>query len=210
MSTSTPCRTAWPCRVWPMAADGDAASGQGHRRQTGRVPGVRGPAGRFRPRRFRQGRHGRRGHQRHGRQRRRLNLGPIQMAGKTGTAQSHTITGGSRATLHMDWEQRDHAWFVAFAPADKPKYAMSVIVQHGGLGAPRRLCPRRAKSCAWLCSRTPKSLRVSSAPSRIPSVRRSSTPPRPRWRRKVRSTCPCRPPTATVRPSPIPPCRSEQ
>ncbi len=64
-----------------------------------------------------------------------LNLGPIQMAGKTGTAQSHTYGAGGRATLHLDWANRDHAWFVAFAPADKPKYAMSVIVQHGGWGA---------------------------------------------------------------------------
>lgn len=64
-----------------------------------------------------------------------LDLGPIVMAGKTGTAQSHTIVGGSRATLHMEWEKRDHAWFVAFAPADKPKYALSVLVQHGGWGA---------------------------------------------------------------------------
>ncbi len=65
----------------------------------------------------------------------KLDLGPIQMAGKTGTAQSHTYGAGGRATLHMDWEKRDHAWFVAFAPADNPKYAMSVIVQHGGWGA---------------------------------------------------------------------------
>jgi len=57
------------------------------------------------------------------------------MAGKTGTAQSHTIKSGSRATLHLEWEKRDHAWFVAFAPADAPKYAMSVIVQHGGWGS---------------------------------------------------------------------------
>ena len=64
-----------------------------------------------------------------------LDLGSVMMAGKTGTAQSHTITGGSRATLHLDWARRDHAWFVAFAPADAPKYAMSVIVQHGGWGA---------------------------------------------------------------------------
>jgi penicillin-binding protein 2 len=65
----------------------------------------------------------------------KLDLGPIMMAGKTGTAQSHTIKSGSRATLHLEWEKRDHAWFVAFAPADAPKYAMSVIVQHGGWGA---------------------------------------------------------------------------
>ena len=65
----------------------------------------------------------------------KLDLGPIVMAGKTGTAQAHTITSGSRATLHLGWEKRDHAWFVAFAPADAPRYALSVIVQHGGWGA---------------------------------------------------------------------------
>ena len=64
----------------------------------------------------------------------KLDLGPIMMAGKTGTAQAHTYGSGSRATLHLEWEKRDHAWFVAFAPADAPKYAMSVIVQHGGWG----------------------------------------------------------------------------
>ena len=63
-----------------------------------------------------------------------LGLGPIKMAGKTGTAQAHTYKG-SRATLHLDWPLRDHAWFVCFAPYDEPRYAMSVLVQHGGWGA---------------------------------------------------------------------------
>ena len=35
----------------------------------------------------------------------------------------------------MPWERRDHALFVAFAPYDKPKYAISVIVEHGGGGS---------------------------------------------------------------------------
>jgi penicillin-binding protein 2 len=30
---------------------------------------------------------------------------------------------------------RDHAWFIAFAPYDDPRYAMSVLVEHGGFGA---------------------------------------------------------------------------
>ena len=30
---------------------------------------------------------------------------------------------------------RDHAWFIAFAPTDDPRYAMSVLVEHGGFGA---------------------------------------------------------------------------
>ena len=64
-----------------------------------------------------------------------LGLGPIKMAGKTGTAQAHNYAGGSRATLHLGWALRDHAWFVAFAPYDDPRYALSVLVEHGGWGA---------------------------------------------------------------------------
>ena len=33
------------------------------------------------------------------------------------------------------WKLRDHAWFVAFAPYDDPRYAISVLVEHGGFGA---------------------------------------------------------------------------
>jgi penicillin-binding protein 2 len=65
-----------------------------------------------------------------------LGLGPIKMAGKTGTAQSHGYTGGHGAHgAQGEWIQRDHAWFVAFAPYDDPRYAMSVLVEHGGWGA---------------------------------------------------------------------------
>ena len=65
-----------------------------------------------------------------------LGLGPVKMAGKTGTAQSVGAGGGRTAHGAVgDWDKRDHAWFVAFAPADDPKYAMAVIVQHGGFGA---------------------------------------------------------------------------
>jgi penicillin-binding protein 2 len=65
-----------------------------------------------------------------------LNLGPIKMAGKTGTAQSHGYNGGIGAHgAQGAWDQRDHAWFIAFAPADDPRYAMSVLTEHGGWGA---------------------------------------------------------------------------
>jgi penicillin-binding protein 2 len=66
-----------------------------------------------------------------------LGLGPIKMAGKTGTAQSHNYTAG-HAGQHCargDWSTRDHAWFIAFAPYDDPRYALSVLVEHGGFGA---------------------------------------------------------------------------
>ena len=66
----------------------------------------------------------------------KLNLGPIQLAGKTGTAQSHNYVAGSRGQhgARGAWEMRDHAWFIAFAPYDDPRYAMSVLVEHGGMG----------------------------------------------------------------------------
>jgi penicillin-binding protein 2 len=65
-----------------------------------------------------------------------LKLGPIVMAGKTGTAQSHGYAGGRGAHGHEGaWAERDHAWFIAFAPADDPRYAMAVLTEHGGFGA---------------------------------------------------------------------------
>ena len=62
------------------------------------------------------------------------------MAGKTGTSQVRNITAAERArgvisNDQLPWERRDHALFVAFAPFDRPKYAMSVVVEHGGGGS---------------------------------------------------------------------------
>ena len=64
----------------------------------------------------------------------------MRMAGKTGTSQVRNITAAERArgvTSNEDlpWERRDHALFVNFAPFDKPKYAVAVIVEHGGSGS---------------------------------------------------------------------------
>lgn len=66
----------------------------------------------------------------------KLDLGPILMAGKTGTAQAHSYGGGKGAHGAVgQWDLRDHAWFMAFAPHDDPRYAISVLVEHGGFGA---------------------------------------------------------------------------
>ncbi len=65
-----------------------------------------------------------------------LGLGAVKMAGKTGTAQAHSYGGGHGAHGATGaWELRDHAWFIAFAPYDDPRYALSVLVEHGGFGA---------------------------------------------------------------------------
>ena len=62
----------------------------------------------------------------------KLPLDGIQMAGKTGTAQVFRL--GSRGH-QSSWALRDHALFIAFAPADKPLYAIGCIIEHGGFGA---------------------------------------------------------------------------
>jgi len=63
-----------------------------------------------------------------------------KMAGKTGTSQVRRITPEERAagvTRNEDlpWERRDHALFVGYAPYDNPRYAVSVVVEHGGGGS---------------------------------------------------------------------------
>jgi penicillin-binding protein 2 len=62
----------------------------------------------------------------------RLPLDGVQMAGKTGTAQVFRL--GERGH-QSNWALRDHALFIAFAPVDKPRYAIGCIIEHGGFGA---------------------------------------------------------------------------
>jgi penicillin-binding protein 2 len=65
-----------------------------------------------------------------------LGLGDVRMAGKTGTAQGFGYaTGHGVHDRAGEWKYRDHSWFIAFAPTDFPRYAMSVLVEHGGFGA---------------------------------------------------------------------------
>ncbi len=63
-----------------------------------------------------------------------------RMAGKTGTAQVRSITMAERRAglLKGDdvpWEFRDHALFVSYAPLENPRFAVSVVVEHGGGGS---------------------------------------------------------------------------
>ena len=71
-----------------------------------------------------------------------LGLGAVRMAGKTGTAQARNYGSGSRKGAGRPWEQKDHNLFIAYAPTDNPRYAVSVIVQHGGLGGGTAGAPR--------------------------------------------------------------------
>lgn len=64
----------------------------------------------------------------------------MEMAGKTGTAQVRRISkverdGGVIKNKDLPWKERDHALFVGFAPVDDPRYAIAVVVEHGGGGS---------------------------------------------------------------------------
>ena len=62
-----------------------------------------------------------------------------QFAGKTGTSQVKKITAKDREldlkTLDIPYNDRDHALYVAFGPYKNPRYALSVVIEHGGSGS---------------------------------------------------------------------------
>lgn len=58
-----------------------------------------------------------------------------ESAGKTGTAQVYSLKGEKYVEGRVKKELRDHALFIAFAPADQPKIALAVLVENGGFGA---------------------------------------------------------------------------
>jgi len=62
-----------------------------------------------------------------------------QFAGKTGTSQVKRITAVEREldlnTSQIPYNERDHALFVAFGPYKKPRYALSIVIEHGGSGS---------------------------------------------------------------------------
>ena len=62
-----------------------------------------------------------------------------QFAGKTGTAQVKKITERDREldlkTFEIPYEERDHALYIAFGPYKNPRYALSILVEHGGNGS---------------------------------------------------------------------------
>jgi penicillin-binding protein 2 len=70
----------------------------------------------------------------------RVEVAEYRIAGKTGTSQVRNISAAERAAgvisnEDLPWERRDHALYVGYAPYDNPRYACSVIVEHGGGGS---------------------------------------------------------------------------
>lgn len=79
----------------------------------------------------------------------RFNYRGQMMAGKTASTQVWRISlkereEGVKKQEDLPWQYRDHAMFVAFAPTDKPRYAVAVVVEHGG-GGSRTAAPIASK-----------------------------------------------------------------
>ena len=75
-------------------------------------------------------------------------VGEMRIAGKTGTSQVRNITAEERArgvtsNDQLPWNRRDHALFVGYGPVVAPRYAVSVIVEHGGGGSTAAAPPAR-------------------------------------------------------------------
>ena len=62
-----------------------------------------------------------------------------QFAGKTGTSQVKRITERARELdlkiEQIPYEERDHALYIAYGPYENPRYAVSIIIEHGGSGS---------------------------------------------------------------------------
>lgn len=64
----------------------------------------------------------------------RARSGMVEVAGKTGTAQVVQMPGEVVKSEDLPYPVRDHAWFVAYAPAGDPEIAVATLVEHGGHG----------------------------------------------------------------------------
>ena len=85
-----------------------------------------------------------------------------QLAGKTGTSQIYRITAEERARgltkpEDLPWERRDHALFVCFMPYENPRYACSVLVEHG-IGGSRAAGPKAREIMKAVAAKNPAAL----------------------------------------------------
>ena len=81
-------------------------------------------------------------------------LGDKKMAGKTGTSQVRVISEKEREdgiikNKDLPWNKRDHGLYVGYGPSDKPKYTVSVVIEHGGSGS-RAAAPIASKIFKFL------------------------------------------------------------
>ncbi|MFO1467883.1 MAG: penicillin-binding protein 2 [Steroidobacteraceae bacterium] len=92
------------------------------------------------------------------------------IAGKTGTAQVFTVSRSERLTDKVSERLKDHAWFIAFAPAESPKIAVAVLVENGGFGSAAAAPIARKVMDAWILGLDPANKATGSAPATPPAT----------------------------------------
>ncbi|MBY0573318.1 MAG: penicillin-binding protein 2, partial [Undibacterium sp.] len=91
--------------------------------------------------------------------------------GKTGTAQVIGMKKGEKYNASKIAERyRDHAWYIAFAPADKPKIAIAIIVENGGKGATAAAPIVRKAFDYYLLGKRPQDKTQKTAPTVAPPL----------------------------------------
>jgi penicillin-binding protein 2 len=86
-------------------------------------------------------------------------------AGKTGTAQLFSLKGEKYSAGRIDERLRDHAWYIAYAPAEEPRIALAVLVENGGFGAQAAAPIARAVLDYYLTGRAPGVASADAAPA---------------------------------------------
>jgi penicillin-binding protein 2 len=101
----------------------------------------------------------------------RLGIEGFEMAGKTGTAQVRRLTAALRGrnSDSIPWAFRDHGLFIAFAPVDQPRYAISVVVEHGG-GGSKAAAPVAKDVMTLVAERDPARQKLFVPPSRTAAM----------------------------------------
>ncbi|GAB6197280.1 penicillin-binding protein 2 [Lysobacter xanthus] len=144
------------------------------------------------------------------------------MAGKTGTAQKVNSRRGGRGSVDphsLPYNLRHQALFVGYAPADNPRIAIAVSVEHGGYGASSAAPIARKVFDAWLIGRMPEPaegvLRSPQGGAPLDYVPETEIPPAATPVAPARGTPPPAPPAddeepapATRDPQPVPPTRA--
>ena len=99
-----------------------------------------------------------------------INTGYVS-AGKTGTAQVFGLKRGEKYNEARVIERlRDHAWYIAYAPADKPTIALAVMVENGGKGAQAAAPIARAVMDFYLLGKLPDVKKIKPAESDDESI----------------------------------------
>ncbi len=109
----------------------------------------------------------------------RSRLEDVVMAGKTGTAQVVKMGARRLKASQVGYFERDHAWFVAFAPAEDPEIVVVVLNEHSGFGASNAAPTAQAVMKKYFELKAQDAAERAGTPPEEPTRRAPSPPPPP-------------------------------